>query len=85
MLLRQMHRALLNKADHTMPLEFFRDVLDEYFSEREVQRQIETALNWGRYAGIFNYGSENDTISLPVESDEEVSPGPDLEEAQRPQ
>jgi NitT/TauT family transport system ATP-binding protein len=85
MLLQQMHSALLNKTDHTMPLEFFRDVLDEYFSEREVERQIETALNWGRYAGIFNYDSENDTISLAVESDEEVSPGPDLEEAQRPQ
>jgi hypothetical protein len=29
-----------------------------------VQLQIETALNWGRYAGIFTYDPETDTLHL---------------------
>jgi len=63
-LLQQMHTALSNKSDHTMPLEFFRDVLDEHFPVEEVQRQIGTALDWGRYADIFSYDSESDRLSL---------------------
>ena len=47
-----------------MPLEFFRDILDEHFSEDETQRQIDTALNWGRYADIFYYDSESDRLFL---------------------
>ena len=64
-LLQQMASALKNKADHTMSLEFFRDILDEHFAEDEVQRQLDTALNWGRYADIFTYDAESDRVSLP--------------------
>ncbi|HLK67847.1 MAG TPA: AAA-associated domain-containing protein [Bryobacteraceae bacterium] len=63
-LLQQMRKALESKSDHRMPLEFFRDVLDEHFSDPETQRQIETALNWGRYGDILSYQSESDEISL---------------------
>jgi NitT/TauT family transport system ATP-binding protein len=47
-----------------MPLEFFRDILEEHFPEEEAQRQIETALNWGRYGEIFTYDSESDRLLL---------------------
>ena len=40
-----------------MPLEFFRDILREHFPDQEVERQIATALNWGRYADLFTYDS----------------------------
>jgi NitT/TauT family transport system ATP-binding protein len=63
-LLQQIYSALLRKSDHTISLEFFRDVLDEHFSDIEVKRQIETALNWGRYGEIFSYDSENDRLML---------------------
>jgi NitT/TauT family transport system ATP-binding protein len=63
-LLQQMNSMLLCKSDHKVPVEFFRDVLDEHFPGPEVERQIETALNWGRYAEMFNYDSETDTLSL---------------------
>jgi NitT/TauT family transport system ATP-binding protein len=63
-LLQQMRAALESKSDHTMPLEFFRDFLEERFPEQEVERQIETALNWGRYADIFHYDAESDRLSL---------------------
>jgi NitT/TauT family transport system ATP-binding protein len=63
-LLQQMSSALASKSDHSMPLEFFRDVLDEHFSAEEVRRQIETALTWGRYARIFTYDSETDRLRM---------------------
>ena len=68
-LLQQMHSALLSKSDHSMPLEFFRDVLEERFSDEDVARQIETALNWGRYGGIFTYDSESDRLLLDQTAD----------------
>jgi NitT/TauT family transport system ATP-binding protein len=63
-LLQQMHSALVSKSDHSLPLEFFRDLLHEQFSDVEVKRQIETALNWGRYGDIFTYDSESDRLVL---------------------
>src|ERR1700734_4209142 len=63
-LLQQMHSALHKKSDHTMPLEFFRDLLDERFAQVEVEQQIETALGWGRYAELFTYDAEDDTVHL---------------------
>ncbi|MGA8150852.1 MAG: AAA-associated domain-containing protein [Terriglobales bacterium] len=63
-LLQQVRRTLESKADGAMTLEFFRDILDEHFPESEVQAQIDTALNWGRYAEIFTYDSESDRLLL---------------------
>ena len=63
-LIQQMRNALERKSDHTVPLEFFRDILDEYFPQEEVARQIDAALNWGRYAEIFTYDSESDRLRL---------------------
>jgi NitT/TauT family transport system ATP-binding protein len=63
-LLQQMNGALASKSDHTMPLELFRDILQEHFSGDEVQRQVDTALNWGRYGDIFTYDSESDRLLL---------------------
>jgi NitT/TauT family transport system ATP-binding protein len=62
-LLQQMNQTLAGKSDHTMPVEFFRDVLDEHFSKDEAERQIETALNWGRYGDLFIYDSERDRVA----------------------
>jgi len=63
-LLQQVRRTLESKADGAMSLEFFRDILDEHFPENEVQAQLDTALNWGRYAEIFTYDSESDRLLL---------------------
>jgi NitT/TauT family transport system ATP-binding protein len=56
-LLQQMESALQAKADGTMLLEFFHDLLDEHFSDDEVRRQLDTAIQWGRYAELFDYDS----------------------------
>jgi NitT/TauT family transport system ATP-binding protein len=63
-LLQQIHNALASKSDHTIPLELFRDVLEEHFSGSDVERQIDTALDWGRYGDIFSYDSESDRLLL---------------------
>jgi NitT/TauT family transport system ATP-binding protein len=56
-LLQRMDAALVNKSDHSMPLEFFRDMLREQYSEEDADRQLDTVLNWGRYADLFTYDS----------------------------
>jgi NitT/TauT family transport system ATP-binding protein len=63
-ILQRMHRLLHGKPDHTMPLEFFRDLLQQHFSDADAQSQIETALNWGRYADLFTYDATSDRLSL---------------------
>jgi len=68
-LLQQVNSALHSKSDHAMPLEFFRDILQERFSDEEVQRQIDTMLNWGRYGDIFTYDSESDRLLLNQNGD----------------
>jgi NitT/TauT family transport system ATP-binding protein len=63
-LLQRMHKALESKSDGTMPLQFFHDLLDEHFSEADTEKQIETALYWGRYGEIFTYDPETDRLRL---------------------
>ena len=57
-ILKQIDSILKRKSDHSMADEFFHDILDEHFAEDEVLRQFETAMNWGRYAEIFDYDRE---------------------------
>jgi NitT/TauT family transport system ATP-binding protein len=64
MILQQIASTLKAKTDHSIPEEFFHDILDEHFSQNEVQRQLETAMNWGRYAEIFDYDSETGRLVL---------------------
>jgi NitT/TauT family transport system ATP-binding protein len=64
MILQQIASTLKAKTDHSIPEEFFHDILDEHFSQDEVQRQLETAMNWGRYAEIFDYDSETGRLVL---------------------
>jgi len=63
-LLRQMEQALKAKSNRTLSEEFFRDLLDEHFSEQESRRQLETAIQWGRYAEIFDYDSQSGKLTL---------------------
>jgi NitT/TauT family transport system ATP-binding protein len=63
-LIQQISGALAGKSDHAMPLDFFRDILEEHFPGTEVQRQIDTALNWGRYGDVFRYDSDSGRLSL---------------------
>jgi len=63
-LLRQMEQALKSKSNRTLPAEFFQDLLDEHFSEDEARRQMETAIQWGRYAELFDYDAASGKLTL---------------------
>jgi NitT/TauT family transport system ATP-binding protein len=63
-LLRQMEQALKAKSNRTLQDEFFRDLLDEHFSEDESRRQLETAIQWGRYSEIFDYDVATGKLTL---------------------
>ncbi len=78
LLLRQIRRALETKNDHTVPEEFFLDMLDEQFSEDESLRQVETAVNWGRYAELFDFDAARRRFILP----EEPEPAVPIEDAE---
>jgi NitT/TauT family transport system ATP-binding protein len=73
-LIRQINRALASKADHSMPADFFHDLLDEHFSEEEVDRQLETAVNWGRYAELFDRDSSG-RFFIPEEAPQPAGGG----------
>ena len=63
-LLRQMQQVLKSKTNRTLPAEFFQDLLDEHFSEDEARRQLETAIQWGRYAELFDYDAASGKLTL---------------------
>ena len=73
LLLRQIVRAIEAKNDRSVPEEFFHDMLDEQFSEEETLRQLETAINWGRYAELFDFDASRrrfiQTEKIQTESD----------------
>jgi NitT/TauT family transport system ATP-binding protein len=63
-LLRQMEQALKAKSNRQLSAEFFEDLLDEHFSEDEARRQLETAIQWGRYAELFDYDAASGKLTL---------------------
>ena len=64
MILQQIDSILHAKTDHSISEEFFYDILDEHFSQDEVERQFDTAMNWGRYAEIFDFDRESHRLML---------------------
>jgi NitT/TauT family transport system ATP-binding protein len=78
LLFQQIEKTLQQKADHSIPLELFRDILDEHQPEEEIQRQLDTVLSWGRYCGLFNYDSETERLYLPTSADVEAEENPEF-------
>jgi NitT/TauT family transport system ATP-binding protein len=77
-ILKQIDKVLKRKSDHSIADEFFHDILDEHFAEDEVQRQFETAMNWGRYAEIFDYDREKGRL-VQTEPPAEPATAPSVE------
>jgi NitT/TauT family transport system ATP-binding protein len=73
LLFQQIMKVLQEKSDHSIPLELFRDILDEHQPEQEIQRQLDTVLNWGRYCELFAYDSEKERLYIPQPVEAETS------------
>jgi NitT/TauT family transport system ATP-binding protein len=63
------HVALQANRGRPLKDEFFLDVLDESFSEEEARTQFDTSVNWGRYAGLFDYDSDEKELRLQVDEE----------------
>jgi NitT/TauT family transport system ATP-binding protein len=63
-MLRHIVRDLASAPGHVLPEEHFLEPLKEHFSEGEAWAQLETAINWGRYAELFSYQEERGIFRL---------------------
>jgi NitT/TauT family transport system ATP-binding protein len=79
LLLRQIVRAIETKSNHSVPEEFFHDLLDEQFTEEVTLRQLETAINWGRYAELFDFDAARRRFIEPEKHVPEPVDNPDAE------
>jgi NitT/TauT family transport system ATP-binding protein len=64
-LVRRVHRALQHSADGALREGFFLDLLNHHFSVEEARAQLDTAIDWGRYAELFEYDAGRGEIMLP--------------------
>jgi NitT/TauT family transport system ATP-binding protein len=63
-LVRAVVQALAATEDHTLRAGFFLDVLRRGFSPQEARRQLDTAIDWGRYAELYDYDSDDEELTL---------------------
>lgn len=70
-LIKQIMQVLQTTSKHRMSEEFFIEILENHFTKEEAWNQLETAIDWGRYAELFAY--DYDTGELYLEIEEETS------------
>lgn len=63
-LLRKIVHELQNAPGHTLPERHFLEMLEQHFSEEEAQAQLQTAINWGRYAELFSFQDDRELFRL---------------------
>ncbi len=63
-LVRTIDRALRGSKDGNLPSGFFTDLLHRNFGEDEAQQQMDTAINWGRYAELYAFDGTRGQLSL---------------------
>jgi NitT/TauT family transport system ATP-binding protein len=63
-LVRAVVQALAATEDHTLRTGFFLDLLRRGFSAPEARSQLDTAIDWGRYAELYDYDSDDDELTL---------------------
>ncbi len=61
-LVRTIYRALRGSLDGRLPAGFFTDVLRTSYGEDEASRQLDVAVNWGRYAELYAYDATRGQI-----------------------
>jgi NitT/TauT family transport system ATP-binding protein len=57
-------RVLDERASHSAPADRFLTELEDYLSDEEAQRVLSTVVAWGRYAELFAYDANTQTLSL---------------------
>lgn len=62
--LEQILSVLHSKANRRMPKEFFLDIFEGRYGAEEAARQLETLIDWGRYAEILAYDEHSRNLFL---------------------
>lgn len=57
-------RVLEERHNHTVSEERFLSKIEDYLSEKEAERVLRTAIDWGRYAELFAYDYNTGMLSL---------------------
>jgi NitT/TauT family transport system ATP-binding protein len=57
--------TLRQKENGSMRSDFFLDIWDDHFPSEEAERQMATAIDWGRYGELFEYDASEGRLSLP--------------------
>jgi hypothetical protein len=70
-LLQRIVHDLEQDADHTVSEEGYLSQLQEHFSEDEARAQLETVIDWGRYAELFSYVEERGIFRLEAPETQE--------------
>lgn len=65
-LVRAIWRSLRSSASGHLDEGFFIDSLRRGFSEEEARHQLDTAIDWGRYAELFEYDADSGRLTLDV-------------------
>ncbi|MGP0101538.1 MAG: nitrate/sulfonate/bicarbonate ABC transporter ATP-binding protein [Solirubrobacteraceae bacterium] len=73
-LVRRIRRALEHSSDGALREGFFIDLLASHHSRDEARAQLETAIDWGRYAELFEYDAGRGEVSLHVHAEQPVTP-----------
>lgn len=63
-ILRHIVHSLEDAPGHSLPEEFFLSLLEKHFNKEEAQAQLETAINWGRYAELFAFNEDRGMFRL---------------------
>jgi NitT/TauT family transport system ATP-binding protein len=63
-MLRQIVSDLDQDAEHTVEDERYLDQLKQHFSDEEAEAQLETIIDWGRYAELFSYVDDRGIFRL---------------------
>jgi NitT/TauT family transport system ATP-binding protein len=61
-LVRAIVSALDRAGSGTLRAGFFRDILQRSFSSAEAERQLDVAIDWGRYAEHFSFDADHDEV-----------------------
>jgi NitT/TauT family transport system ATP-binding protein len=61
-LVRTIYRGLRAAQDDTLPAALFTDILRTNYSEEDSARQLDVAVNWGRYAELYDYDAARGQI-----------------------
>ena len=67
--------AINQNKDGRIGKDFLVDILDEHFSESEAEKQFQTLVDWGRYAQLFEYDSDEERLYKVTEEAKEDEGG----------